>query len=356
MLVTLLLTIWLSCLNAMAQPDKPVFAKGDMTIQFLSRVQLDEAGKTKPGVSDSYKLTLNYSDSVLFAGEIKYLPTIISSVLGREVQQARIDYSLDLSVINPANTKQSKVIGRLTGAVPIDSYGVYQFEQGTMRIGVDASGRAPAFVSKFTGSAAGKPPVSDSLFARAKKQAVSITREVRGATKQIVVSDYDKLTFQNHGIASGPVQTYGEAQLNGEMLYDYERKAWYFNNVLMSYQENGKTHSDKISGNIKWVESPQRKSNGEGEYQFDIRLNEPESKSNDAAVFAGKADESSFFETDPSLSCLTGSMKYKDQQSGDNVTKSDIKIDLVGSKITRSQGAMLIKIIFGTAIVPFNNE
>jgi hypothetical protein len=192
--------------------------------------------------------------------------------------------------------------------------------------------------------------------ARAKKQAETLKRQVQGKTISLVVTDYDKMTFNGLVLPAGPVQAYPEAQVGGEMIYDYERNVWYFNGVTLTYQSEGKTVTDKIGGNIKWVESPQRKANGEGQYDFDIRVNEPEEKGTEAAAFQPSTDESAFFAVDTSLASLTGTAKYKDTMRGETVTQSEVAIDLTGNKLNKPQMLNLAKLVWMVCVVPMNAE
>lgn len=357
------MTVWLvlvalfSMTSRGAQPANQPFIKGTIDISFKTRVDVDDKGNPNPGVTNLYKLNLNVANSSVFQGDIVHTPTLFSSIIGREVQRGKLEYRLGLSVLDPSNPARSKPVGSLTGTVPIDGKGVYRYSDGTLRVGVDATGRAQGFEKKFTGLAVGKPPKNDSALSKAKKQALQIQRTVGGKTITVAVRDYDKMVFNGLVLAAGPAaSTFPDAQVNGEMVYDYERLVWYFTGVSISYTIDGKSNTDKLTGNIRWVESPQRKTNGEGEYVFDVRVNEPEVKSDEAAVFATASDESAFFESDPRLSALTGTMKYKDTLSGDTVTQSVVAVDLVGSQLTRPQVMNLCKLILLVGIVPVNDE
>ncbi len=347
----------IACLSAVAQaPAAAPTVKGSMKIDFKSRLQVNDAGMPQPEVVDTYAVDLTVADSLLFQGNIIYLPPIFSSVLGRETQASKLDYKLDLSVRNPANLSEVKRIGRMVGGVPIDRNGVYDYSKGTLRIAVDAMGKASGFESPFGGLAAGKPPKVGSTLEKAKKQALTMTRSVKGKTIKLVVTDYDKMALTGLSLAAGPLKTYPDTTVNGELLYDYERSAWYFNAFTMTYQVDGKAVTDKLSGNIKWVESPQRKSNGEGEYQFDVRANEPEVKQGEAAVFAAPDDESAFFATDTTLPSLTGKAKYKDTMRGESVIASNVTVDLVGNNLTKQQVVNLTKLLWFVSVIPMNSE
>jgi len=330
--------------------------KGKLDIQFNSRVQTDSDGNPTPGVKDIYTFDIAAVDTLGFQGTIQALPTILTSRLGSEKQRAALVYNLNLSVANPANLTQNRTVGKLVGEVQVDKQGTYLFDQGTLRIAVDAAGRAQGFESAFRGTAIGKPPKNTSLAEKVKKQAQTLTRQVKGKTVSLIVKDYDIMTLRGLVLAAGPVRSYPETTVNGEMMYDYERSAWYFRNLTMTYQAEGKTVTDKVTGNIKWVESPQRKTNGQGQYEFDVRFNEPEQTSSEATVFQKVDDEAAFFATDTSLPSLTGTAKYVDRFRGETVTSSAVTIDLVGNNLNKAQMVNAFKLIWLVSVVPVNAE
>ena len=336
------------------QPAPDVFIKGDMNIQFNTRGNTDASGKQiREGVTDKYTLAINVANSVQFHGTIEYTP-YIGKIVGSS-RDAKLDYSIECDVVNPKNPAQKRNVGRLFGTVPVDKNNAYRFGDGNLKVVVFPVGTAKGFESTFKGIAAGKPPASSEGFmSKLKKEALSITKSVNGKSVAISVTKYDKMEFQSHLIAAGPVQIYPEVQVNGSMIYDYGRTAWYFDNVTVSYNLDGHQYQDKLSGNIRWVESPNRAANGEGEYQFDVRLNEP--AQTEASVFSGPADESAFFATDDSLTSLTGVMKYKDTLNGDSVSASVVTVDLTGNKLTKQQAMYLTKLLFLSSVGPLNAE
>ncbi len=339
-----------------AQTNKPSFVRGTIDIKYNTRILSDSNGKPNKGIPDIYKLNVNISDSAIFRGTISHFPLLMGGLVVNSVQQpSSLNYDMECDVVNPNNPAQTRNVGRVYGLVPIDVNGVYRFNDGTLKVGVYQIGTARGFESKFTGLAAGKPIIKkEGFFDKLKKEALNISKQVNGKTVTVIVKKYDKMTFQSHTFAAGPVQIYGEATVNGEMIYDYDRYAWYFQNVGISYVVDGKQMVDKLTGNIRWVESPNRKSNGEGEYQFDIRVNEP--PPSESAIFAGASDESAFFQTDNTIPALTGAMKYKDSMQNQNVTASMVQIDLVGNKLSKQQVMNLAKLLILSSIVPINAE
>jgi hypothetical protein len=345
--------ILMAAMACLADTNKPTFVRGSMEIRYSSRTdQVD--GKPKPGATDKYTLNVNISDSAVFRGSITYTP-LIAGLLDRITQPASLSYNVDCDVVNPANPSQTKNVGRLYGLVPIEASGVYKYTAGSLKVSVYPIGRAQGFDSKFTGLASGKPLLKTvSLIDKVKKEALSVTKQIQGRTVAIAVKKYDKMAFQHHTIGAGPVQYYPEATVNGTMIYDYDRYAWYFQGVQIAYVVDGAQRVDKLTGSIRWIESPHRRANGEGEYQFDVRVNEPPpSESN---VFAGATDEAAFFQTDDSIAALTGTMKYKDSLLGEAVTSSQVKFDLNGNKLSRMQTMNLAKLVLFSCTVPMNAE
>lgn len=332
--------------------NPPVTVKGDINIKYNTR----NATPVSKGIVDVYTINLNVANSALFRGTITDTPQLIDGWINKTVIQGRsLNYDISCDVINPKNISQTKNVGRMLGRVPISSDGTYRYDLGTLEISVLPMGNAGGFTSKFGGTALGKPlnrPPNwmDTL----RRETVNITRSVNGKTMTVSLKKYDKMEFRQHVIAAGPVPIYQSVTANGEMFYDYDKNCWFFNNVTVQYADNGIIKLDRLSGTIRWVESANRKANGEGEYQFDIRVNEP--PPNTAVVFAAPSDESAFFETDSSVPSLTGTMKYKDTLRGDTTLASQVAIDLVGNNITKQQTMVLGKLIIFSSVVPMNSD
>jgi hypothetical protein len=272
-----------------------------------------------------------------------------------ESQQSKLDYLINCAIFNPKNPSQKRDVGRIFGSVPVDRNNNYRFDEGTLKLVTFAAGTAKGFESAFRGLALGKPPTSSEGFmSKLKKEALQVSKSINGKNVSIAVTKYDKMEFKSHVLAAGPVQIYPESSVNGTMIYDYGRTAWYFDNFTVSYNIDGRQYQDKITGNIRWIEASNRSATGEGEYQFDIRINEPAQA--ESAVFSGPADESAFFSTDDSLMALTGAMKYKDSMMGDRVVASVVSLDLRGNKITKQQAMYLSKLLFLSSVVPLNAE
>jgi hypothetical protein len=328
--------------------NPPSFVKGTIDIKYNSR----QSDKPVKGVKDQYNVNVNVCNSALFRGTISDQPQIIDGWVSKSIVQPRVvSYDLALDVVNPKNPSQTKNVGRLFGNVPIASDGTYNYDKGSLSVDVLPIGQAPGFSSKFTGTALGKPMGRPANWLDTfKGNAVSITRSVGGKTTTVVLKKYDRMQFQNVVLGAGPVQVYPQVTVTGEMLYDYDKNCWFFNNIALLYGRN----RDTLTGTIRWVESPQRKTNGEGEYQFDVRVNEP--PPSESAAFAAPADESAFFEADASVPALVGTMKYKDAVRGDTTLNSQVTIDLTGNNLSKQQVMALTKVIVFAAVVPMNSD
>lgn len=322
------------------------FINGVLNISYDSRLQ---AGKV--GFVDTYSLAVNVNNSCLFNGTIKQAPRISDAglVSNKIKQHGKISFDLSCDVINPRNTNQTRNIGKIYGDVPINEQNAYLYDSGNARMIIHSTSTE----SKFKGLALGKPPQKQITgLASLRQQAVTLTKNVGGKAVKIAVAKYDKMAFQSHVLAGGPVPIYTEATVNGEMLYDYARSAWHFQNVSILYSvDSGDGRrirmDDKLTGSIRWNEKS-------SEYEFDVRVNEPQVA--EAASFTAAADETSFFESDSSIPALTGTMKYKDAKSGDLVAGSQVSINLIGNRLNKQQTMNLFKLIILSAVVPLNAE
>ncbi|MEK7483414.1 MAG: hypothetical protein AABZ60_03675 [Planctomycetota bacterium] len=337
--------------------------KGTLDITYNTRSDLDEAGNPKEGVRDMYFYDLVVFDTLLFQGGICNQPTLFSSVLGREIQSAFLHGDMVVSARNPSNVSEVKVIGKITGSAPINKKGVYSFSDGNLRMAIDAAGQAEAFESLFRGSAEGTASLNDNTLARTKKEAIALTKNIREKKIKILVRDYELMKFTDLVLASGPAKVYPETTVNGEFMYDFERNVWFFRNIKMSYNLDGKEVTDVLTGHIKWVEDTQR--NGEGQYEYDVRINEPEQSTTLVTVFEEIDDEAAFFAVDNTLTALVGTVIYKDiikheviQASVKNevVQSSKVVIDLTGNKLSKVQVLNLTKLLMFVGVVPMNSD
>lgn len=348
----------------------PYFIRGNMNIAFDTVLNQDSKGRPLAGSMDTYKLDVNVSNSIRFHGVITRLP-YLNKTFGS--QQGFLNYDVKCGIFNPRNLDgkhpqfgaMQADIGQLAGTVSNDKKNVYNFATSDLKLTVESRGSANGFDSKFDGVAFGKPPADDGIFSSLKKQAISITHSVQGHAMTIKVAKYDIMSFENHVVSAGPVSRYPSVAFNGKMVFDYDRASWHFVSMTCVYAINGEQHEDRISGNIRWVEDNDRANNGKGEYVYNIMINEPPANDQDVFTAPAASDENAFFATDDGIPSLVGTMSYqdtitpgsitKDNPDG-NVTNSDIKIDLVGNKLTAQQTAYLAKLLLFSVTVPLNSN
>lgn len=341
----LILSAMDSSLLAQTNSAAPTFINGTMDIQFNTRTHTDGDGPAV-GVSDKYTMNLNVCNSAEFRGTVTALPYIYGLV---SPQIGSLGFNIDCLVVNPANPAQTRQLGKLVGSVAIDKNDVYHFSGGSVTMRIDNSPDR-----SFSGLAFGKPFKKTGFFSKVQQEMQSFQKQVGGKSMSLQVTNYDKMTFQNHVLAGGPVPIYSDAAVNGTMLYDYDRSSWYIQNIQVSYLANGNPSGDRLSGDIRWVPDANYDQTGIGHYEFDIRLNEP--LGNESSVFAGAADESSFFQSDNNLQSLVGTMSYHDHNVGGKTLSSSIQIDLRGNKLSKQQVMYLCKLIMFSTIVPMNSD
>jgi len=358
------LTITFIGLSASAQTNPPLFVKGGLNIKYNTR---QNPVGTK-NIQDDFTIDINVANSVKFSGKMSDRPQIIEGMFTKSITQPRsLKYDVNCDVMNPKNPAQTRNIGRMYGFVPITSDGVYNYTAGNLVVDILPMGNAGGFTSKFSGTAAGKPLVRPANWSETVRSAVNIDRIVNGKPTRSVLVRYDKMEFNNVVIAQGPVQIYQPVTVSGTMLYDYDKKCWFFNNFTVSYAEGNVMKIDRVAGTVRWVADAKRAQTGLGEYQFDVRVNEPAPDS--SSVFAAPSDESAFFSNDVSVPGLTGTMKYKDtfepstidfgkDPTAENATttQSTVTIDLNGSNINKQQLMILTKVIIFAAVIPMNAD
>lgn len=345
-------------LSAWAQePEKitqPGIIAGTMDIDFKSRKNLDEKGQPLKGHSDVYSLALNVVKTTEFKGTIQRQPAV-GGLLGLQAQPGQLVYGIDLSVLNPVDMSQKKTIGKWVGTVPIGKDGVYSAEglpSSQNRIAVDAIGRASAFTDRFGGRLIGK--------GKKPNNAVTYIRQLAGKEVKVEVKNTDPMRFESLGLAMGPAQSYPRATVNGNLDYDYETGNYYTNGIRFHYNSNGKDVEDVVTGSIKWVEDPNRATNGKGQYEFNLRWNEAATKpSTEADAFAKMSDEEAFFAVDNSVPSLTGTISYEDQMIsvGENQVpgSSKVKYALNANQLTKTQVMNFFK-LWLVCVGPTNDE
>lgn len=334
---------------------------GTMNIDFRTRTNLDSSGDLKKGsaalgVQDKYAFSLSVAKTTEFAGEILRVPKLYSSVLGRTKQDARLNYSANISVLNPKDLKQKKAVGKWVGEVAVDpNTGAYALGGGgsPLRIAVDAVGKAAAFTDRFGGVLMGKAEKKESL------SGYTYRRLIGNKTVEITVKKSDPMRFDSIELAKGPAEVYPHTYVNGRLDYDYETGNWYTDGIRFKYQLDGKDYEDVVTGSIKWVEDPDRATNGKGHYEFNLRFNEEKNKpaQSETAAFDQMSSEDAFFAVDNSIPCMTGKIEYVDMfiSGGTNPQSSKVIYHLNANKLTKQQIVSFFK-LWMVCVGPTNDE
>ena len=135
----------------------------------------------------------------------------------------------------------------------------------------------------------------------------------------------------------------------------------FFRKPAQTFAQHVVEYDDTVTGSIKWVEDPNRASNGKGQYEFNLRWNEDKVKpaSTEADAFKGANDEEAFFAVDNSVPSLTGKVDYVDTMAKvngeDSVTASKITYQLDANQLTKQQVMNFIK-LWLLGIGPTNDE
>ena len=338
---------------------------GTVEIAFETRTKLDNSGDLKPGspalgAKDSYKLDLVVAETTQFTGQITRQPNLFTKTLARSKQSAALGFDVDISVRNPKDLKQKKTVGKWVGTVPIDTQtGAYDLGAGDkegesrLRIDVSAIGKQPAFKETFQGRLVGKAEKKDNL------AAYSYKRLVGKKTVEIKVAKVDPMRFDNIELAKGPADSYPRTVVSGRLDYDYETGNWFTDGIRFRYNYDGAEHEDVVTGSIKWVEDPNRDTNGKGWYEFNLRFNEEANKSgtDESAAFESMSDEEAFFFVDDAVPALTGTITYVDTMmaNSDLPSTSKVTYELDANRLTKQQIMNFFK-LWMLCVGPTNDE
>jgi len=334
---------------------------GTMNIDFKTRTNTDTSGDLKEGsaalgAQDKYSFDLNVAKTTEFSGDILRQPKLSSSVLGRTKQNAKLAYNINIAVLNPHDLKQKKNVGKWVGEIAIDPQtGAYDLARGEspLRIAIDAVGKATAFTDKFGGKLVGKAEKKESL------TSYTYNRIVGNKTVSVTVKKSDPMRFDNIELAKGPAEVYPHTFVTGRLDYDYETGNWFTDGIHFKYNLDGKDVDDVITGSIKWVEEPDRATNGKGHYEFNLRFNEDKNKpaQSESAAFEKMSSEDAFFAVDNSIPCMTGKIDYVDTFISGGTTPSSSKITyhLTANKLTKQQIVNFFK-LWMVCVGPTNDE
>jgi len=342
--------------------------KGTMQIDFGTRTNLASDGTTPaPGATDVYKTTLEVMNSLIYQGAISRQPWLPTKILGRTAQVGFLEYDLSLILRNPKNPSQTVTLGKWAGAMNLDGNGLYFLDQppegkGVMRIATDAIGRIPSFTSNFGGRIQGRVPEQAGLWGLADRASKKIdktyVRLVGGKAIKQVVNGADPMEFQQVDLAEGPLAQYPETKFNGSIDYDAENSNWYID-ATASYSLNGAVVNDHYTGTIRWAEDPNRKANGLGKYQVNVRLNEkPVSESDAFAATDTGGSEDAFFSSDATVPGFTGTIAYVDTfapGSDETTIASKVTYDVDANQASKIQAMNFAKILL-LIVGPFNDD
>ncbi|QDU31591.1 hypothetical protein ETAA8_67510 [Anatilimnocola aggregata] len=337
---------------------------GTMEIDFKTRTELDTAGTYADGSSalgakDTYILKLTVAKTTEFSGKITRQPDLFTKIIRSQKQKAELGFDINLAVRNPRNLDERRNVGKWVGTVPINTAtGAFEISGGAslespLRIAIDAIGQQPAFTDKFGGKLIGKSKKDEGLASYTYK------RLVGNKTFEIKVAKIDPMKFVDLELAKGPAGNYPRTVVNGRLDFDYETGNWLTDGIRFRYNFNGKEVEDIVTGSVKWVEDENRKTNGKGEYQFNLRWNEAKQAKDttEAAAFDKLSDEDAFFAVDDSLPCLTGKISYEDKFISGEETPASSKVTyaLNSNKLTKTQIVNFFKLwLIGTG--PINDE
>jgi hypothetical protein len=316
------------------------YISGTLVVDWNSRLpQNQDADHPKLGVSDLYHMDATVG-LTFYKGQISCLPYVFSRHIGRVLQEGSCHYDLDLGVINPKNTSQKRVVGKLVGQRPLDREGRTDLSASNLRVEVQTIGQAKGFSSTFAGLIQGRPVKAETtlnkLIAQAKRKTATITRMMGGKQVSLTLANVDPVTFQGVKVAAGPSSNYPEARINGQFIYSYETDNW-FPAFTLAYGDS----QDKVSGGMKWVDD----GDTSGHYELNILLNEEQAPQGEAAAFAAPQGEDAFFMADPGKSTLKGTISFVDTHVtgvGEPV-KSDIKYAIGLQQLTAQQAQVLWK-------------
>ena len=328
-----------------AQPTDPItqpgFIKGTMLAQFKTqRPENRDGDYPVKGVADAFQIDLTVGFTK-YQGSLSCLPYVFSKHIGRVLQEGSCTYDVNLSVVNPQNPSQVRSVGKLAGAYAIDEKGVVNLNAGNLRMEVQTIGKAQGFSSPFAGVFAGRPPAKvttvSKVLAEAAKEVRTIEKMVGQQKVSVALGNVDPVRFQGTQLAMGPVSTYPQATVDGELLYSYETDNWFPQLTIRS----GNAKPDKLSGGMKWVET----SPTEGHYELNVILNEQPLAKGESAAFESAQGEDAFFQSDASQSVINGRIGFKDQKIGDAVVKSDIGFDVGLQNVSAVQAQNFAKLL-----------
>jgi hypothetical protein len=334
--------------------------KGEMNMTFNTRTQSGtEEGAPKRGVKDNYAVSLTINGNRKLTGTITRQPRIKQMGI-RTVQQPQYDF--DLNWVALLTNGQTPTVGKWVGVMPIEgSSGAFALDGAgdqsrAMRITVDVG---TPINDQFGGRFYGKPEDKTKLTMESFKRMIN-GKEVEYKYQA------DPLRFDGMVIAEGPDKgRYTRTTVNGSLDYDRATGNYISKNLRFNYSYDGKDYTDTVTGTIKWVEDPQRKSNGKGRYEFNLRFNEDKmTKPAPEDSIAKIADEDAIFAVAKGIPTLGGTIEYTDTFSGSVLkdpdgnplpTSSKAVYNLQATDLTKQQVMNFAK-LWIIAVGPTNDE
>lgn len=319
---------------------------GTMDITFNTRMpgNINSDGVPNKGVADSYKVDLT-AGAITIKGQIERTPRLAGSLLGREIQKGKIFYQL-------AWNFKGTYLGDWLGTVVTNDRGEYLWNgsgdpNSRPRIQIQTVGNQAGFTDFFEGVMLGKG-------AQAGGSAKFFRKLSGGKVATYTATNTDPMDFRQVVLAKGPLGAYGRVSVDGKLIYDRESGSWITEGINMT-PEGSKT-PDKVTGSIRWIEDPNRASNGKGHYVLNLRWNEDRVQPSDETFTAGPVDEDSFFAVDRSKPGLTGTIEYEDKLNpGGSPVFSKVTFNLVANNLERAQILAFLK-LWLVGVGPLNDE
>ncbi|WP_428937027.1 hypothetical protein [Fontivita pretiosa] len=333
--------------------------KGEMNMTFNTRTAAGtEDGAPRKGVKDVYSVNLTINGNRQIVGQITRQPRI-KQLRIRTVQQPQYDFDLKWVALLRSGPK---TVGNWIGVMPVDEQtGAFILDgagdpQRAMRIAIDVG---QAFTDQFGGRFYGKPED------KTKLNWETFKRTVQGKTVEYKYQA-DPMRFDGLILAEGPDKgRYTRCVVNGSLDYDRATGNYFAKNLRMSYVFDGKEYNDTITGTIKWVEDPNRASNGKGRYEFNLRFNEEKhTKAAPEEAVANIPDEDAIFAVDKHIPAITGTIDYVDNFGGSVLkdpdgrplpTTSKAVYNLQANGLTKQQTMNFAK-LWLIAVGPTNDE
>ena len=324
-----------------ATPVPPLKLTGSVQINFQSR----DAVHGKDGGTDNYKVDLNVAGFLRIHGIITRKPRAVGSILGREKTPRELEFNLGIDLIHPDTHEQMRA-GRWSGVASVSKDGVYTLSGGEhpLAIATKVAADRGGVNGAFSGAIQGKPEQSAGFLRQ-------YTRWIGGRKVSYQAQHTDPLEFRNLVLAAGPIESYPEVSVNGNLDYDYDTGNWITGGIVMKYRSAGNDLADTVTGTIKWIEDPNRKINGRGQYQVNLRFNENDSRQSDEGrFFEAVSDEEAFFVPQQGIPSLVGTISYLDrfdlnpETQESTVLSSRISYDLFAPDLSKQQLVNFLKL------------